>query len=152
VKTVKDLFSTYGVFITLAGLILIAIIPLIVGIFLSLNRTTTTSFVDCRWWGEAHAFIDKNQDGLKDASEPPLSGVSFYIDDVHNKYTKVGSESTSDTKGISEITVWLPGCPTVEFEIYAEPPIEYDFSTPKRIAASIPHSDKPFDFGFVPHK
>jgi len=101
---------------------------------------------DCGWDGVAKAWLDKNRNGKWEPNEPPLAGVTFFIDDTLNHYTNVGKEAVSDRTGRADVNVWLPGCPAVEFEIYATPPAGYRLTTPARMRAL---GKKLFEFGFV---
>jgi hypothetical protein len=104
---------------------------------------------DCFFAGTVKAWVDNNEDGMWDPDEPPLSGVQFFIDDVRNHNTNVGDGAISNETGETLVYVWLPGCPKVRFEIYAEPPAGYRPTTQPRIPAR--ENDKgPFLFGFVP--
>jgi hypothetical protein len=104
---------------------------------------------DCIFAGTAKAWVDRDKDGVWDPDEPPLSGVRFFIDDVKNKITNVGDESVSDEAGEASVYVWLPGCPSVRFEIYPEVPSGYILTTAPRLPAR--EADKgPFSFGFSP--
>lgn len=104
---------------------------------------------DCVWDGEASAWLDKNRNGIWENDEPPLAGVRFLIDDTWNHYTSVGKEAVSDGGGKASLGVWLPGCPKIEFEIYAQPPDGYLATTQARVQA---HGTNSFAFGFVTDK
>ena len=104
---------------------------------------------DCAWNGESVAWLDKNRNGVRDEGEPPLAGVRFLIDDTLNRHTNVGQEAVSNRAGVAALSVWLPGCPKVEFEIYAEPPDGYVATTQTRVSAS---GVRNFTFGFVKGK
>lgn len=101
---------------------------------------------DCVWPGTAIAWVDVNADGIRDVGEPPLPGVKFYIDDVRNDLEKVG-EGVSDWYGEASFSVWLPGCPRVEFEVYPEVPAGYRLTTLSRLSAS---QTPEFGFGYLP--
>jgi hypothetical protein len=104
---------------------------------------------DCQFAGTAKAWIDENENGMWDRSEPPLSGVSFLVDDVENNMRNVGDLASSDTNGEASLYVWLPGCPKVRLEIYATVPSGYRLTTQPRITAR-EDDQGPFLFGFVP--
>jgi hypothetical protein len=105
--------------------------------------------IDCEWRGRANAWIDEDKNGTRNANEPPLQGVEFFVDDVTNRFTDVGEEAVSNEKGSAELYVFLPDCPRVDyFEVYAEPPSGYQETTQSRIRAHL-DSDKPFSFGFA---
>lgn len=120
-------------------------------ILLLLNGTACTA--DCAWFDEVNAWVDENQNGVWDPGEEPLAGVEFIIDDVRNNYQDVGDEAISDEQGEAQLSVWLPGCPTVEFEISAIPPEGFQPTTPERISVSKKSLRNPgeevFIFGFV---
>lgn len=83
---------------------------------------------DCFWASEAYIWLDSNENGLWDNDEQPLSNVLIYIDDPLNDLEKV-SENTSGPDGRADLTVWLPGCPKTQFEVYAMPPQGYIATT-----------------------
>jgi len=101
---------------------------------------------DCMWPGTAIAWVDVDADGIRDEGEPSLPGVRFYVDDVRNGFEKVG-EGVSDWYGEASFSVWLPGCPRVEFEVYPEVPAGYRLTTPLRLSAS---RALEFGFGYLP--
>ncbi len=126
----------------------LAIVFAVVILLLSFAACTT----DCVWYDTAKAWIDENENGVWDSNEQPLAGVRFVVDDIRNAYPEVG-EAISDEQGKAQLTVSLPGCPTVEFEISAQPPEGYQATTPSRVSVSQdalkrPGSDE-FVFGFV---
>lgn len=112
-------------------------------------------FSDCLWKATGKAWNDNNQDGIWNAGEKPLSNVKFWVDDTLNNLQKV-NDDFSDTvstnaDGRVEISVWLPGCPDVEFEVYTEPPQNCQLTTQKRISVN-PKSQYPvYSFGFICH-
>lgn len=109
------------------------------------NLVHSRPLMDCMWRGTAKAWIDENGNGNWDANERPLSGVSFHIDDVHNKYNDVGG-AVSNAGGIADLSVWLPGCPNVAFEIYVIAPTGYRSTTQPRVSI---RGEGPFLFGFA---
>jgi hypothetical protein len=103
---------------------------------------------DCQFAGTAVAWIDENENGMWDRSEPPLHGVSFFVDDVENQIRNVGDPAISNENGEALVYVWLPGCPRVKLEVYATPPPAYRLTTQPRINAR--EDDRgPFLFGFI---
>jgi hypothetical protein len=83
-----------------------------------------------------------------DASEPPLPGVKFLVDDPLNNFTNVAGNAVSDPQGRTTLVVGLPGCPKTQFEVYTRPPGGYQLATPERLRASA-SGDEKFTFGFV---
>lgn len=75
-----------------------------------------------------------------------MAGVEFFIDDVRNHFARVGSTAVSDTNGEARLSVSLPGCPQVEFEVSAPAPAGYRATTPERVRQ---RGDEPFLFGFA---
>ncbi|MDQ3930652.1 MAG: hypothetical protein M3328_16095 [Chloroflexota bacterium] len=108
---------------------------------------TPIVFADCIWAADARAFVDENANQSWDTTEIPLAGVNFYVDDTLNNFDKV-SDGVSDKTGYAMLSVWLPGCPDVEFEVYTEVPEGYTLTTPGRIKALDLASEEPFTFGF----
>jgi hypothetical protein len=104
------------------------------------------SISDCVWAGEASAWLDNNKSGIRSPGDPPLPGVRFLIDDTLNHHTGVGGSALSDAAGMTHLSVWLPGCPEVKFEVYAEPPPGYVPTTPIRVPTN---GNNKFSFGFV---
>lgn len=105
--------------------------------------------IDCLWSRKLQTFTDGNRNKVWDRGEPPLAGVAFYVDDIHNHYTDVGGDAISDNEGKAAVGVGLPGCPKVDFEVYAQPPEGYIFTTPQRVHVIL-GEDEPLLFGFAP--
>jgi streptogramin lyase len=103
---------------------------------------------DCMWVANSVAWIDENENGVRDASEPPFPGVTFYVDDVENLLENVG-RGVSDGYGEARLSVWLPGCPEATFEIYPDVPAGYRLTTPARRSADVREFDRTFEFGFT---
>jgi hypothetical protein len=106
---------------------------------------------DCVWIAEARAFVDANGNELWDIDEPPLAGVTFRVEDVLNHFENVDdSVAVSDSSGRAKLSVWLPGCPKVELEVYAVTPSGYVLTTAERLPAKETFDEEPFVFGFRP--
>jgi len=99
------------------------------------NAPVTLRPEDCGWDGKAWAFLDENANGAEDPGEPPLAGVQFKVDDVAKGLTNIGTTAISDQTGKANFSVRLPGCPRVEFEVYAQAPVGYGGSTTERLTA-----------------
>ena len=84
---------------------------------------------DCGWNTTVLSWVDENGNGKWDRGESPLEGVQLHVNDTLNNYEDVGSRSTSDWNGRSNVSVWLPGCPSARFEVYALPPTGYQSTT-----------------------
>lgn len=104
---------------------------------------------DCFFAGSAKAWVDRDEDGVWDPGESSLPDVQFFVDDVRNQSTNVGDEAISNHEGEALVYVWLPGCPSADFEIYAKPPSGYRPTTEPRISAH-QTEEGPFLFGFAP--
>ncbi len=118
-----------------------------------LSRTGDTEISDCLWKATGSAWNDDNQNGIQDDQEKPLAGIKFWVDDTLNDLQKVNNE-LSDTvatnaDGRVEISVWLPGCPKVRFEVYTEAPQSCRLTTQERILANPSNQDTVYSFGFV---
>ncbi len=107
---------------------------------------------DCAWDGTAQAFVDTNTNGTMDLGEPPLAGVAFRVDDPYNHVTNATGRSPiiSDGAGRALLSVFLPGCPHAEFEIYVQAPGGYTLITAAPRHSSDAASGEIFPFGFVP--
>src|SRR5262245_12645794 len=126
-----------------AVIVCLALLTVIVGLAIEL-----TTFGDCAWTAETRAWLDENGNGLWDANEPPLPYVPFWVDDIRNDYDKVGG-ATSNTEGTAQVYVWMPGCPHVAFEVYADAPQGYHATTQERWPAKGKANEGPFLFGFA---
>jgi hypothetical protein len=105
---------------------------------------------DCAWSGTAQAWVDTNNNRVRDPGEPPLPGVTFHVNDTYNGYPDVGrANGTSNWKGEAGLTVWLPGCPKVEFEVYADTPPGYRAISDAMQPADGNSTGQVFEFGFV---
>ena len=94
--------------------------------------TTPTSplvLADCVWNARATAWLDTNEDGIRDDGEPPLAGVRFIVADTMNGYPEV-AHGMSDVGGRARLTVFLPGCPRAAFVVSAQPPAGHRLTTP----------------------
>lgn len=94
---------------------------------------TFEGIADCIWSGTAFVWIDQNGDGIFQEGEQPVPDVSVLIDDTLNGYTDVGKQAKTSLEGEAELSVWLPGCPDVEFEFYIQVPDGYVLTTAPRI-------------------
>src|SRR5437762_1661632 len=98
----------------------IALAVLVLGAFTFFLLRYQNISRDCIWRHSAVAFVDTNGNGVRDPAEPPLKDVYFRIDDTYNHFTDVGS-AHSNVRGEADLSVWLPGCPTAEFEVHTDP-------------------------------
>ena|GEM_PF-3569521 len=105
---------------------------------------------ECLWTAKGIAWVDTNEDGVRDEGELPLCGVRFHVDDVWNHYDDVGRGGMSNLDGEASISVRLPGCPKVRFEVYVEVPPGYRLTTAKRLPANRTEPDQVFAFGLAP--
>ncbi len=108
---------------------------------------------DCLWKATGKAWQDDNQNGVWNSGEKPLANVKFWVDDPLNDLQKV-NEFLSDivatnADGNVEISVWLPGCPEVEFEVYTEAPQICELTTEERILVNLNSQYPVYSFGFV---
>jgi hypothetical protein len=118
-----------------------------------LSRSEDTEVSDCLWKATGSAWNDDNQNGVQDDNEKPLAGIKFWVDDTLNDHQKVNNELSdtvaTDTDGNVEISVWLPGCPNVRFEVYTEAPQNCRLTTQERISVNLSSQDAVYSFGFV---
>ena len=103
---------------------------------------------ECLWYATGKSWNDNNKNGIWDAAEKPLADISFWVDDPLNGYQKVNNADVSDANGTVEISVGLPGCPDVDFEVYTDVPPNCELTTQARISANVNQSDEVFSFGF----
>ena len=108
----------------------------------------------CLWNATGFAWNDENQNGVQEDNEKPLAGIKFWVDDTLNHLQKVNNEHAdtvaTDADGNVEISVWLPGCPNVRFEVYTEAPQNCTLTAPERISVKkLSSQDAVFSFGFV---
>ncbi|MRR31043.1 hypothetical protein EG834_12140, partial [bacterium] len=105
--------------------------------------------VDCIWEGKGFSWMDKNRDGKYQEDEQPVPEIPFLIDDPFNNLVDVGESSVSNSKGKTDLLVWLPGCPEVGFEIYIQVPEGYELTTEPRISVDFDSPDQFYPFGLV---
>jgi hypothetical protein len=95
------------------------------------------------------AWKDFDEDGLWDASEPPLAGVKF---SPPGRFAQVwGHPYLTEADGWLRIEAWSPGgCPEQEVTVTAVPPVSYAPTTPTSINLSLVSDDFSYDaqFGF----
>jgi hypothetical protein len=87
----------------------------------------------CLWNGTAKAWIDENENGTWDESEPPLEGVRFSYDGLKDDGTQSGVESVSKPNGEALLAVWSYDCSSPIFGINAKPPNGYRATSPTRV-------------------
>lgn len=97
------------------------------------STPTFEGISDCLWSGIGFVWIDQNGDGEYQEGEQPIPDVPVLIDDTLNDYTDVGGKAKTSLGGVADLSVWLPGCPDVEFEIYIQVPDGYVLTTPARV-------------------
>jgi streptogramin lyase len=97
----------------------------------------------------AVAWVDEDGDGIRDPEEPPLSGVTFFVDDTLSSFNPEGEEET-DWYGEARFAVELQGCPTSRYEVYPEIPSGYQLTTEYRPSASyVRQYERFYTFGFA---
>lgn len=112
---------------------------------------------DCAWHSSARAWIDSNGDGLVNHGESPLSGVEIHIDDVENQLIDVGWPAITDKYGDVNLNVSIPSCSNSVFEIYADIPEGFRFTTRPRIEVNRDFwgsfgAENIYYFGFISDK
>ena len=91
------------------------------------------SSADCGWHGVAITYMDVNENNHFDGDDSILPGVPVHVDDIHNHYTDVAYHAVTDQNGITHLDVFIAGCPTVDFEVYANTPAGYKLTTAARL-------------------
>ena len=105
---------------------------------------------DCVWSGKGQAFVDINENGVWDAGEAPLRGVSFTIENSRDNFRRVGAPSITGPDGSAVLTTGLMGC-SAAFEVYPNPVDGYRLTTPTRLKASY-DPGQTFTYGFAPQR
>lgn len=104
---------------------------------------------DCGWSATVRAWVDLNGNGIRDENDTPLPDVSFHVDDTLNGYSDVSrGDGPTNWKGESQLSVFLPGCPKVQFEIYPDVPSGYRALSDVRPTSDGDAIDQVFEFGF----
>ncbi len=67
----------------------------------------------------------------------------MHVDNSADRRTDVADPAVTNERGEAKLNVWLPGCPEVKFEVYAQPPRGYKLTTRARLSG-----EGPFSFGF----
>jgi hypothetical protein len=115
----------------------------------SLSTSTPVVLSDCFVSFHFAAWKDFDEDGLWDASEPPLAGVKF---SPPARFAQVwGHPYLTEADGWLRIEAWSPGgCPEQEVTVTAVPPVSYEPTTPTSINLSLVSDDFSYDaqFGF----
>lgn len=110
---------------------------------------TPVILADCFVTFHFAAWIDFDEDGRWDTSEPPLAGVKF---SPPGRFAQVwGHPYLSEADGWLRIEVWSPGgCPAQEVTVTAVPPGSYEPTTPPSINLSLTSDDFSYEaqFGF----
>lgn len=111
------------------------------------TSTYEAVFADCQWSGTGFVWIDQNGDGAYQDGEQPVPDVLVFVDDILNGYTDVGNKTKTSLSGDADLSVWLPGCPDAEFEIYIQIPSGYTLTTQPRV--KVGGSENRFSFGLT---
>ena len=96
---------------------------------------------DCWWSGRGEAWIDQNEDGVRNSDELPLAGVKFM---VGSSEPIIGAED-----GSVDFYIFLGGCPPkIDLEVHVATPAGYRLTTEPRVRVS--KEGEVVRFGFVP--
>jgi streptogramin lyase len=152
----KSFLSTLGLVVTAIALMACEAPKLTVITATAIPTLTPTQlstiepihYADCGWGGFAKLWRDDNRNGLHDPNEPGVGFVKVFVDDSYNKIKMVESDIT-DIDGKAGLSVWLPGCPEVAFEVYVIPTSAYSLTTPARIKADLNNPSQVFEFGLA---
>jgi len=102
---------------------------------------------DCEWSAVVQTWVDRNENAVWDAGEPPLPNVKCFVESFKAAGT---AQAVSNEKGEARLYVLLAGCPReVAFFIYVLPPSSYRMVTQTTIPAK-ETDERVFQFGFVP--
>ena len=115
--------------ITVATAVLLASVA-VCGLFL---LVFSASVADCAWNGNAVAWVDANANGSFDPGEQVLQNVTMHVVDTQDHYADVAFRAITDQHGTARLDVPVSGCPTVDFEVYADTPAGYKPTTEPRI-------------------
>ena len=116
----------------------------------TLLPSLTATPEECSWSGLAEAWNDSNGNGIREATEKPLSDIRFFLEDrLHN--SERSDYGRTGTGGSMGIIILLPGCSEVQFEVYPEVPPNCQLTTPARILADHSKDHEEFLFGFLCH-
>lgn len=110
---------------------------------------TPAILADCFLSFHVVAWQDIDENGLWDASEPPLEGVEFHLQGTFAQIW--GDPYLSGVDGKLSITTWSPDtCPKQEYAIAAVPPESYEPTTPASITFTLTPGDSFYEaqFGF----
>lgn len=107
---------------------------------------------DCGWSATLTAWLDMNGNGKRDSSEPPMPNVRFFFANAGISGGYVRGPFITDFKGETQTSEFMPGCPSVVFEVYPETPAGFTPSTPSRMQATGPGFQSAFEFGFTYEK
>ena len=81
----------------------------------------TPTMEECSWSGYVEAWSDNNSNGIREANEPPLSDIRFFLEErLHN--SERSDQGSTGSGGSIGMIVMLPGCIDVQFEVYPEVP------------------------------
>lgn len=106
------------------------------------------ALVDCLWDADAQIWLDENENSLWDEGEQPLENVQVFVSGTRNRFDRK-SGATRNRRGQANLSVWLPGCPEVHFEVYITMPNGYHLTTSDRLQAKGERGEGPFQFGLA---
>ena len=96
------------------------------------------------------AWNDSNANGIREATESPLSDVRFFTKGYLHE-SDIFDWGTTGTGGSMGLIMLLTGCPDLQFEVYPEVPENCKLTTPTLILASARKEHEEFSFGFLCH-
>jgi hypothetical protein len=132
-------------FLALIGVALFACVPLLE---LGIIPPLPILGVECAHHVKVTAWLDENQNGVRDLQELPVQKVLFYLDDTRNELKKVAT-GVSDAQGEATLFAWLLGCSWVAFQLMAVAPADYEFTTPSQVRVRGTKDEGPFQFGLA---
>ena len=117
----------------------------------------TGDVADCTWYASARTWIDANADGLVNPGESPLSDVKIHVEYIQNQRATVSWPAITDQEGDVQLSVSIPGCTDIIFEIYVDIPEGYRITTRPRLAIQpepweSAGTERVYYFGFAPDR
>jgi hypothetical protein len=116
----------------------------------TLLPSLTPTLEECSWSGYVLAWNDSNANGIREATESPLSDIRFFTEGYLHK-SEIIDWGITGIGGSMGLIALLTGCPDLQFEVYPEVPENCQLTTPARILADTRKEYEEFSFGFLCH-
>ncbi len=129
----------------IAAVLAVAVIAVVLLANGNLFRPAPMVLYDCAWSAHLQAWVDENENGTWDASEPPLPGVTFRAEYTWDGNPGVRYSAPTDLHGDTSVGYNCGPAYTIRPDV----PGGYRLTTPERRDGGSQTTPTPFQFGFA---